>query len=237
MAPIPVPEIIAHRGASRECLENTLSAFDRALVQQADAIELDVHATTDGVVVVHHDFEIRDNRSGHADGTLVIADADFAELSKWRLLNEEPVPTLDAVLQRMAGRATVYVEIKGIGIEQQVADCLARHPNTKAAIHSFDHRIALKMRTLRPQTRTGILSASYVIDVAHVIKAAQANDFWQQSAMIDEALVRDAHNANARVIAWTENNFPHASTLASFGVDALCTDIPGALRKGFITPA
>lgn len=237
MSPIPVPEIIAHRGASRECLENTLAAFDRALVQKADAIELDVHATADGVVVVHHDFEIRDNRSGHADGTLAIANVDFSELSKWRLLNEEPVPTLDIVLQRMAGKATVYVEIKGIGIEQPVTDCLARHPLTKTAVHSFDHRIALRMRTLRGQTRTGILSASYAIDVAHLIHSAKANDFWQQSAMIDEALVRNVHAANARVIAWTENKFPHASTLASYGVDALCTDIPGALRNAFATPA
>ncbi len=237
MAAPVTPEIIAHRGASRECLENTLAAFDRALQQRADAIELDVHATTDGVVVVHHDPEIRDNRSGHADGTLVIADADFAELSGWRLLNEEPVPTLDNVLQRMAGHATVYVEVKGIGIEQHVVDCLARHPNTRTAVHSFDHRIALKMRALCADIRTGILSASYVIDVAHEIKTAQATDFWQQSALIDAALVRDAHAAGARVIAWTENNLPHASTLAMLGVDALCTDIPGALRSAFTTPA
>jgi glycerophosphoryl diester phosphodiesterase len=50
------PELIAHRGASRECRENTLPAFARALELGADGIELDVHASSDGVIVVHHDF-------------------------------------------------------------------------------------------------------------------------------------------------------------------------------------
>ena len=53
-------EIIAHRGASREKLENTRAAFVEAIAQQADGVELDIHCTSDGQVVVHHDFHLRD---------------------------------------------------------------------------------------------------------------------------------------------------------------------------------
>ena len=232
-----MPEIIAHRGASRECLENTLAAFDRAVEQKADAIELDVHATRDGTVVVHHDPSIRDHRTGHADETIVIADVDYSVLSEWRLLNAEPVPTLDAVLNRMEGRAKVYVEVKGIGIEKHVVDCLHRHQKTSTAVHSFDHRIALAVRNLDENIRVGILSASYVIDYARLISTARATEMWQQESLIDAALVATVQSSGARLIAWTENNASHAALLAQLGVDALCTDIPAALRASLATHA
>jgi glycerophosphoryl diester phosphodiesterase len=226
-----MPEIIAHRGASRECLENTLAAFDRAIEQQADGIELDVHATSDGVVVVHHDPFVRDSREGQADRKLFIADVPFAELATLRLLNFEPVPTLDTVLARIGTQAVVYVEVKGLGIEAPVAACLRRHPETRTAVHAFDHRIPLAVARLLPGLPTGILSESYVLDTEHMIRAAGARDLWQQRAMIDRALVECARLAGARVVGWTENDVAHARGLIAMGVAALCTDIPGSMRQ------
>ncbi|MBA3258645.1 MAG: glycerophosphodiester phosphodiesterase, partial [Gemmatimonadales bacterium] len=55
---MPRPSIIAHRGASGYEYENSRAAFRRAVMLDADGIELDVHATRDGAIVVHHDFEI-----------------------------------------------------------------------------------------------------------------------------------------------------------------------------------
>jgi glycerophosphoryl diester phosphodiesterase len=231
-----VPEIIGHRGASRECLENTFAAFDRAFEQQADGIELDVHATRDGVVVVHHDSFVGYQRSGPGVDGHAPPHVSHEALSALRLLNFEPIPTLDAVLARVGSRGTVYVEIKGTGIEQVVIDCLDRHPGTRSAIHAFDHRISREIGRRRPTTATGILSASYVIDLPHMIRSAGARDLWQHTALIDEALVRDAERARARVIAWTENDVPRARMLASIGVAAICTDTPGAMRAGFAIP-
>lgn len=350
-------EIIAHRGASRDRLENTLSAFRAALDQGADGIELDVHATRDGVVVVHHDPVVRNvsvrgsdpefaaampqggvvsvrgsdpagsavrddlvlgsdpagaslsapgstpvlrgeldgiggatvhqkGEKGGSDPSIKFTQGDvsgqqmpvkrgsdpiiksthgvvsgqqmpekrgsdpsseiaartYAELSALTLANGEQIPTLDDVLTMAAGRATVYVEVKGAAIERLVVECLARHPNTRTAVHSFDHRIPFAVGQLDHRVPLGILSSSYVLDLAHMINAAGARDLWQHTALVDQALVDTAHRAGARVVVWTENNFDHAIQLVQMGVDAICTDIPGPMRAalsdaGLIKPS
>lgn len=223
-------EIIAHRGASRECLENTLPAFERALAQGADGIELDVHATRDGKVVVHHDPMVK--RRAHTKGpaAVALAELDFEVLHAHRLRDGQLIPSLDAVLDLVGTRATVYIEVKGIGMEDALVACLERHPSSSVAVHSFDHRIPVAVRARRPGTAIGLLSASYPLDIGAILRPAAAEALWQQAHLIDAALIREAHAVGATVIAWTENDPVHARKLRDLGVDALCTDTPGALR-------
>ena len=245
-------EIIAHRGASRDRLENTMAAFSAGLEQGADALELDVHATRDGVVVVHHDPEVSagaitaeratgaervkgaEGDTGPNGRRLIISAVDYTTLNAVRLRNGEPLPTLDEVLRLAAGKATVYVEVKGFGIEAQVIACLNRHADTQTAVHSFDHRISHNIGTHNALTPIGILSASYVLDLEHMINAAGARDLWQQAALIDQKLIDTAHSVGARVIAWTENDVQHAAKLVQMGVDAICTDTPQVMREGLL---
>lgn len=223
-----MPEIIAHRGASRECHENTLTAFARALEQGADGIELDVHGTIDGVVVVHHDPDLALRPGGPLQAIATLTQGAVASAV---LPGGERVPTLDAVCEQVGDRATVYVEVKGTAIEPRVAAVLDRHPRVRTAVHAFDHRIPVGLRALRPSTPIGLLSASYPVDVSRWIGGIRPEAFWQQAALIDEALVDAVHALGVRLIAWTENDAPHARQLAAWGVDALCTDTPGALRR------
>lgn len=219
-------QIIAHRGASGECLENTLAAFARALEQGADGIELDVHATRDGTVVVHHDATVR----GSADrGPVAIGDVSADALSRVLLADGSRVPTLDEVFELVGDRLMVYVEVKAAGIEGPLLACLERHPGARFAVHSFDHRIPDAIRRARSGTSTGYLSASYPLDLSALIPP-DADALWQAGDLIDHALVRAAHDKGARVIAWTVNRPAHARALAMLGVDALCTDFPGPLR-------
>ena len=85
-----------------DCVENTLPGFLLALERGADAIELDVHVTGDGVVVVHHDDKVR----GRA-----IAAARWGEIEGIDLGGGAPIPRLDQVLIAIGDRATVYVEL------------------------------------------------------------------------------------------------------------------------------
>ncbi|MBC8089926.1 MAG: hypothetical protein H7Z40_21915 [Phycisphaerae bacterium] len=257
-------EIIAHRGASRDRLENTLSAFRTALEQGADGIELDVHATRDGMVVVHHDPTVQVSTpigvsladagasshptgraptqatslpvsaplSPHRPEEIAIAGVSYDELCNVTLRNGEHIPSLDAVLDLVAGRATVYVEVKGAAIEEYVVQCLARHPNTATAVHSFDHRIPHAIGALAPRVPLGILSCSYPLDIGHMISSAGARDLWQHAALVDQALVDAARTAGARVVVWTENDVAHAVQLVGIGVAAICTDLPGPMRSG-----
>lgn len=235
-SPRRTPEIIAHRGASREYPENTLSAFARALELGVDGIELDVHGTHDGVVVVHHDKYLH---ALEPAGTLQlrrqISDVTHEELNSLALADGVTIPTLHEVLNLVeqgnaAGtKVTVYVEVKGSNIEQLVADVLSEHPMIDTPVHSFDHRIPVNVRSMSPGLSIGLLSASYPLDVRSILVPAAAEAWWQDADLIDEQLVRDVHAAGARLIAWTVNDVDRALQLAHWGVDGLCTDAPAQL--------
>ena len=219
------PELIGHRGAPRERPENTIASFLRALDLGADAVELDVHATRDGVVVVHHDFVPRATSTATGLQGRPIAELTADELASFRV-SGEPIPTLRAVLEAIGARATVYVEIKGRSIEQSVVATLASVPSAKrVAVHSFDHRSVTRARNIEPRLAGGILMTSYLIDASGALRAAGARDYWQESSMIDEGLVEAVHAAHGRVIAWTVNEPEDARRLATMGVDGICTDV------------
>ena len=222
----PHPRIVAHRGASRDATENTLRAFALALEQGADGIELDVHATRDGVCVVHHDAQLP-ALSGRREA---IADLTWAELVERRLPSGDPIPTLASVFDLVGARATVYVEVKGRGIEAQVASVLDAHPQVDSAVHAFDHRIPVAVKVRRPVTPIGLLSTSYPLSLDGVLANSGAHTLWQHVDQIDEALVHAVHARGLELMAWTANDIPHARLLAAWGVDGLCTDLPGAMR-------
>ena len=90
----PKPERISHRGAHQTLPENSIPAFLRAIELGADAIELDVHATSDGVVIVHHDPTV----TAPGVATSRVLDLTASELSRFPLAHGVEIPTLEAVL-------------------------------------------------------------------------------------------------------------------------------------------
>jgi glycerophosphoryl diester phosphodiesterase len=219
------PELIGHRGAPRERPENTLASFLRALDLGADAVELDVHATRDGVVVVHHDPAPRAETADASVGGRPIAGLSLAELSAYRVAGE-PIPTLADVLAAVGTRARVYVEIKGRGIEQNVVDTIVRAGKGRnVAVHSFDHRAIARARALEREIQGGILLVSYLLHPDLELRAAGSRDYWQEWSLIDDELVRQVHAAQGRVIAWTVNDPEVARHLTDMRVDGICTDV------------
>src|SRR3990170_2728820 len=99
------PSVIANRGASGYEYENSRAAFRRAIMLDADGVELDIHATRDGGIVVHHDPEI--------PGVGPIAQLTLAEARQLRIPNGETVPTLAEILD-LVGDRDVWVEVKGL---------------------------------------------------------------------------------------------------------------------------
>src|SRR5437868_4454617 len=124
-------ERVAHRGSPRQALENTLPSFAAALANGADAIELDVHVSADGVVVVHHDPAAKGKE---------IARSTWSVLSALDLGNGARIPKLVDVLRLVGARATVYIELKGVGVER-AAMTVARAEGLRYAVHSFDHDV------------------------------------------------------------------------------------------------
>src|SRR3954468_22455048 len=208
-------ELIGHRGAKREFPENSLRAFARALERGADAVELDVHATADGVAVVHHDAEVRVPR-GRA--LRPISEMSWAELSRVELSPEVFVPSLEQVLDAVSTRGTVYVELKGKNAEEP-AIAVIQSSRTRCAVHSFDHGVIARAARLAPELRRGILFDEYPAEVEQAMRAASALDVWPQWELIDAALVDRVHANGGRVIAWTVNTTAAARKLVGLGVD------------------
>jgi glycerophosphoryl diester phosphodiesterase len=218
------PIVIAHRGASGYEYENSRAAFRRALMLDADAIELDVHATGDGVLVVHHDAEI--------PGFGPIADLSRAQVRQLRIRNGETLPLLEEVLE-LVGDLTVWVEVKGLPPEhdQALLAVLGGGPAPgRYAVHSFDHRIVRRLGEACPELRRGILLTAYLDDPVAALTAVGARTLWQEWQQVDQDLVRRVHDAGAEVIAWTVNEIGDLERMVRLGVDGLCGNYPDRIR-------
>jgi glycerophosphoryl diester phosphodiesterase len=223
-------ELVAHRGANRRHTENTLAAFRAALDEGATAIELDVHATSDGVVVVHHDADALDfDRSQ----TLRLSDVPWSRVSAARIAGDERIPRLSDVLDMATGRARVYVEIKGKRIEQLVVNAI-RASQADCAIHSFDHAAIASVRDIAPDIPRGLLFDTgdpAVQRAVELLARHDARDLWPHRSLVDRALVEAVQEAGKRIVVWTVNAAADARRLSAFGVDALCSDDLPAIRR------
>lgn len=204
---MPNPEIIAHRGASREQPENTLAAFSRAADLGADGCEFDVHLHPDGRLLIHHD-PLPAGASAGPD-----------------------VPTMEAVLSLHAARGlTAYAELKGPGCAPAAVAAL-QASSVHSAVHAFDHRQVAAARALDPAIPRGVLEVSYPVDHLHALQAVGGRDLWRNWPFIDADLVAAANAAGCRIVAWTVNDPAHMERLAAMGVHALCTDDVALARR------
>jgi len=152
------PSAIAHRGASGIAYENSPSAFRLAKQLGADGVELDVHATADGDLVVHHDYAIPE--AG------LISGLSSTDIAHHRLPNGEEIPTLGQALDLLDG-LDVWVEVKSLpaSFDHRLFETLDRGPTPKRyAVHGFDHRIIARLGKQRPSLSRGVLLASYLLD-------------------------------------------------------------------------
>lgn len=214
------PLSIGHRGASGHEHENSRAAFRRAKALGAEGVELDVHATRDGAVVVHHDAAI--------EGLGRIADLPWESVQQHKLPNGEPVPLLGDVLPLLRG-LDVWVEVKGMEeyFDAVLLRALAEGPEPERyGIHSFDHRVIRRLGERDGAFRRGVLCEARLIDPLPMMAAANASVLWQAQAYIDRQLVEELHRAGRRIIAWTANQDADITRLVSAGVDGICTDFP-----------
>lgn len=218
------PLVIAHRGASSTELENTLAAFRAAIAQRADAVELDVHATLDGEIVVHHDPSVLG---------LPIAQARWQDLAALPLPNGEHIPTLGQALD-VLGPLKVFVEVKVLDPrwDDKLLDTLDRGPNPSGyAVHSFAYHVVRRIADQRPTLPCGILSEVATRSPQQTLEDAKAQTLWQERGTLDEALIKTVHGLGATIFAWTVDNPSEMERLIRWGVDGICTNHPERGRR------
>ncbi len=218
------PCIIAHRGASGYEYENSRAAFRRAVMMDADGVELDVHATRDGAIVVHHDPEL--------PGFGPIGQLSLSDVRQVRLRNGEPLPLLGDILELMGDR-DVWIEVKTLpeSHDHELLSILDRGPAPERyAVHSFDHRIVRRLGAERSELRRGILLSAYLEDPVAAMRAVGATTLWQEWQQVDRELVSRVHDASCTIIAWTVNDIGDLERMARLGVDGLCGNYPDRIR-------
>lgn len=207
-------EAIGHRGTPAQRRENTLAGFLLAIDQGADAVELDVHMTADGLIVVHHDPDV-----AHRPIRALTA-AQVAQL-------DAEIPTLDMVFQAVGQRATLYVELKGEGVERAVLEMI-RGTGARAAVHSFDHAAVERAAALAPEIPRGVLidagTTNPIQAMSRAVARTGARDVWPHWSCVSADMMAAANELSVRIIPWTVNAPATARHLAMLGVAGICSD-------------
>jgi glycerophosphoryl diester phosphodiesterase len=212
--------VLAHRGANRLEPENTVPAMRQAIGHGADGVELDVHRTADGALVVRHDADTAVGMVGEL--TLGTLHESFPD-----------VPVLAAVLDVCEGWL-VNVEMKDP--DPRAAEALIELLALRSSggsddvlVSSFDLATIDRVRALAPHLPTGLLSFGLAPDevlgvaVDHGHTAVHP-DVWTLMTVDVAAFVTRAHDAGLQVTVWTVNEVDQVVALRDAGVDAVITD-------------
>jgi len=231
--------VIAHRGASGERPENTLPAYELAVAQGADMIEIDLHRTRDAAVVITHD----ENLAG-LGGRGEIAEASLAEVRALDAGGGERVPLLGEVLDRFGPRIAFNLELKrGTRAEypQVEAEALAavesRRILARTLFSSFYDPVLARLRELSAAARIALLlspqDAERPLERARRLGAEAINP-WR--GMVSRELVEAAHAEGLAVYVFTVDEVDEMKRLLTLGVDGLFTNFPERMRALLDSP-
>ena len=236
---LPQPAIFAHRGASAHAPENTLAAFELALAEGADGIELDVKLSADGHVVVIHDMTV-DRTTGVHGRVKDLSLADLRALGAGSFFSEkfqnEKIPTLEEVFEAVGKRTFINVELTNYNAPR---DLLVEAVCTLVKKFGLQERVMFssffalnlsKAHRILPEVPRGLLAfngllGAWARSFGFAFGSYQAlhpslNDTTHQQ-------VQRVHRLRRRVHVWTVNASDDMRRLFHWGVDGIFTDDPG----------
>lgn len=228
---LPIPVIFGHRGASAHAPENTLAAFELAREQGADAVELDVKLSADGIPVVIHDHTV--GRTTNGSGT--VADLELATLQKLDAGNGQRIPTLAEVFAAVGQVLYINVELtnyttKNDDLVEKVVDVVKEYKMQERIIFSsFLAKNLHRVAELLPNTPRGLLAMPTVLGIFARSFGFRSNLYQAIHPSIrnlSKRMTEQAHQRGQRVNAWTVNTPEQMRKLKDWGVDGIITDDP-----------
>ena len=216
--------VIGHRGAAGLAPENTLASFSQAVRLGVDAVELDVHRSADGHLVVMHDERVDRTTNGKGQ----VAATTLAALRRLDAGGGERIPTLDEVLEAVPTRIAVNIELKGRGTAGPVARAVAgrRRP---LLVSAFDHAELARFHGLCPAIPCAPLLAQWrrgVLDTARTLGAWSMN---LANRIADAATVSAVRESGCLCLVYTVNDAERAAALRTMGVAGVFSDFPDRL--------
>ncbi len=242
--------LIGHRGAAAETPENTLVSLKKSMDRGVDRIEIDVHMTSDGRIVLMHDRSLDRTTNGHGE----IKDHTLAEIKKldagsWfdSSFTGETVPTLEEAIQLINGKCMLMIEVKEHsgytpGIEEAVADIIRRkNVGSWCVVISLRHKVVANFHRWAPDIR---LHRSYVgklpliplyIATGLTFRGFKSypyvEEFNLNKGFISRCIMKKAVRQGKKVNAWTDDDPAHAQKLIERGVHGIITNCPSAYQK------
>jgi len=254
LSPVPTRVLkVAHRGGAGLAPENTLAAFNRGLAHGADFLELDIHMSKDGQLVVIHDATLA--RTTNASGE--VSDYTAAELAALDASaryfgaftpERQAVPTLDQVLTLAKGRAGLQIEIKlradktrYPGIEAKLVEMLrAQGMLDDVVVLSFDFPTLQEIKEIEPRLKTcALISTAYLqgigrggpAKVADEMDALDVEYVGVKDTWLSDPLLFALTARGLQVGVWTVNDAESIRQFAAKGVAFITSDQPDLLRE------
>ena len=248
-------EVQGHRGARARRPENTMPAFEYAIAQGVDVLELDMAVTKDGVLVVSHDPTLEPPVCSGPEPKANIHDLSLAEVRQWdcgavqnpQFVTQQTIPgtrmpTLDEVFS-LAPKGTFKFNIEtkifpdrpdlspppAEFVRLVLAEIRKHHLETRVYLQSFDFRTLREMKKLAPEIPLVALYSGPAKDFVEIAREAGADIISPEYHLVTAQQVQAAHEAKLLVVPWTANLPADWERLIAAGVDAIISDDPAAL--------
>ena len=225
-------QLFAHRGVSDLAPENSMAAFELALEQQCDGIELDVRLMS-GQVVVMHDASV--DRTTNGTGLV-----NQLSVQQWQQLdtgNGEVPPSLRQVLELVAGCCEVNIELKSSDVVVQVAVEMTYAINhlgfklTQLCVSAFDHRLLIALKKILPHINIAPLISSCPVSLSQLAYDMGAQALHSHTETTDAELVNDAHGCDLAIRVYTVTEAADLLRLKQIGIDAVFVNDVAWARK------
>ena len=222
------PRTVGHRGASALAPENTLRAFEIAIDYGLDLVELDVHLSRDGQLVVIHDPDL-----GRVAGrSATVAELTARELADLDVGEGHGVPRLVDVFDLARGRLGLYVELKGAGTGAALGELVRSGAADGVELigGSFEPRLVAELRASAPEVPRSVLfrrtTVPEMVAVCRSLGAGYAHPCFRP---VDRTMVEALHQAGLLVMTPHTNDPVEARRFAGLGVDVIASDDPRVL--------
>jgi glycerophosphoryl diester phosphodiesterase len=232
------PLVVAHRGASAYAPEHTIAAYELALSQGADLIEVDLHLSADDQPVAIHDATL--DRT--TDGAGPVRERTLKELKRldaggWfgPAFRGHRLQTFQEILERFRGRTGFAVELKGgsdlyPGIEERVVSLLQIYGVVEASlVLSFDYPALAKVREMEPGVQIGALIRESAAPLG--VAPGVATALWFAVRLLSEEVVNRTKAAGLDLYAWVVNDAPTIDRLIEWGIRGIVTDNADLVRS------
>ena len=221
-------DIIGHRGAKGYLPENTLSSFQKAMELNCDGIELDVHLSVDGEIIVIHDETV--DRTTNGNG--IVSEMSLSEIKALRIEGKHQIPTLAEVFELVNKKCFINIELKSESTVEPVIKLIEKYVSEKGwnykhfLVSAFEWNHLKKIHHINPKIKLGVLTETdlhLAIAFAETIKADSVHPDFH---LLTAENTRQMQQKGFKVFPWTVNEPSDIQKIKSFKPNGIITDFP-----------